>query len=104
MTEIEKQAKLAELEGIWRARFMRQPKLPSSALLTGAFAMALGFGAVLFLLSAKMRPYAWIWIALSATCGLTNRYLANRWYKKDVIPWGDERNALKAQIDALRKL
>ena len=64
--------------------------------------MALGVGAVLFLLSPKMRPYAWVWIALSALCGIINRYLANHWYKKDVIPWGNERTALKAEIEALR--
>ena len=103
MTETEKQAKLAELDVIWRERFMREPKLPSSALFTGAFAMAFGFGAVLFLLSAKMRPYAWIWIVLSAACGAANRFFASRWYRRDVVPWGDARKALKKEIDALRE-
>ncbi len=102
MTESEKQTRLAELERIWRERFMQQPKLPTSALLTGAVAMALGFGAVLFLLSVTMRQHAWIWIGLSAALGILNRFLANRWYKKEVIPWGDERKALKAEIDVLR--
>ena len=102
MTDSEKQTRLAELERIWRERFMKQPKLPTSALLTGAVAMALGFGAVLFLLSATMRQHAWIWICLSAACGVTNRILANRWYRKVVVPWSDERIAMKAEIDALR--
>ena len=70
--------------------------------MSGAFAMALGFGAVLFLLSAKMRPHAWIWIVLSAGLGLINRFLALRWYKREVVPWGDERKALKEEIDGLR--
>jgi hypothetical protein len=102
MNENESKRTLDEMERIWRARFVEQPKLPSSALLMGAVAMALGFGAVLFLLTAKLRPYAWIWIALSVAAGLLNRYYARRWYERDVLPWSEERKALKAEIEAAR--
>jgi hypothetical protein len=103
MTDAERAARLSALEQHWRERFVAQPKLPTSALLTGAAAMAMGFGAVLFFLSEKMRPYAWIWVALSVSLGLINRLLANRWYKKTVLPWSEERRALKEEIDALRE-
>lgn len=103
MTDSQRRARIDEIEKIWRERFVYQPKLPSSALLTAAVAMALGFGAVLFFLSAPMRPYAWIFVALSITFGLTNRYFAHRWYTRTVLPWSAERQALKSELDALRE-
>src|SRR6185295_528452 len=109
MTDAERAARLAELEGVWRARFIAQPKLPTSALLTGACAMASGFGAVFFAIGAVLSKYARAWLtlaivfgALTLIAGVLNRWLAARWYRRVVIPWGDERKALKAQIDALR--
>lgn len=110
MTESERTARLVELEALWRERFVEQPKLPSSALLTAACAMALGFGAVFFLIGAVLTRFAAVWLTLTAiffplsmTCGVLNRILAHRWYKRTVIPWAEERQALKAEIDALRK-
>ena len=102
MNEQERRVQLEELEKIWLERFEYQPKLPSSALLTGAVAMALGFGAVLFLLAAPVRRYAWIFIVLSIAFSSTNRVLAKRWYNRVVLPWSAERAAFKSRIDALR--
>jgi len=107
-------ARLAELENIWRQRFMRQPKLPTSALLTGALAMACGFGAVFFLIGlfiAKnaMSRFTEKWLilasvfgALAILFGVVNRWLAGRWYKEIVVKWDEERKSLKAEIDSLR--
>ncbi|HLX61748.1 MAG TPA: hypothetical protein VKX17_10745 [Planctomycetota bacterium] len=110
MNDASQSSRLAELEAMWRARFMEQPKLPSSALLTGAVAMALGFGTVLFLIGAIVTHFVSAWTilvsifgALSLLCGITNRILARRWYRRVVIPWGNERKAMKAEIEALRK-
>ena len=64
--------------------------------------MALGFGAALFLLTARLRLYAWVWIGLSVIMGLLNRYLARRWYERKVVPWAAERAALKLEIDRKR--
>lgn len=104
MTDSQRRARIEEIEKIWQERFVYQPKLPSSALLTGAVAMALGFGAVLFLLSAPVRRYAWIFVALSIAFGLTNRFFAHRWYTRTVVPWSAERRALKSELDLLRGL
>lgn len=93
---------LAALERRWAEKFEEQPKLPTSALLTGAVSMALAFGAVLFLLSKWMRGYAWIWIVLSIAVGVINRLLAARWYKEVVIPWDLERRSTAQQIQELR--
>jgi hypothetical protein len=93
---------LAALERRWAERFEEQPKLPTSALLTGAVSMALAFGAVLFLLSKWMRGYAWIWIVLSIAAGIINRMLAARWYKEVVIPWDLDRRSTAQQIQELR--
>jgi len=103
MSQNESKRSLDELERIWRERFTAQPKLPSSALLIGAVAMALGFGAVLFLLTARLRPYAWLWIVLSVAAGLLNRYYARRWYEREVVPWSEERQALRAEIERARE-
>lgn len=103
MNELDRQAQIDALEKIWLERFVYQPKLPSSALLTGAVAMALGFGAVLFLLAAPVRRYAWIFIALSIAFSIVNRVFAKRWYNRVVLPWSAERAAFKARIDALRE-
>lgn len=109
MSENNPTKRLAELEAIWRERFIEQPKLPTSALLTGAIAMALGFGTVLFVIGAILTHYATTWITLVAVfgglslcCGIVNRVLARRWYKHKVVPWGDERKATKTRIDELR--
>jgi len=64
--------------------------------------MALGFGAILFLLSASMRRHVWSGSWLSVLFGIVNRILARHWYRKTVLPWSEERRALKAQIDTLR--
>ena len=94
--------RLAELERLWAAEFARQPKLPTDALLTGAIAMALGFGAVLFYLSHWMRPYWWIWAVLAAGMGFLNRFLAARWYRDVVIPWDLKRRATAHEIQQIR--
>jgi hypothetical protein len=101
-TPDQKQKRLAQLERLWNEKFVQQPKLPTEALLTGALAMALGFGAVLFLLSYKVRHYAWIWIALSIFFGLLNRFFAARWYRRVVIPWDLERRAVAAEMKELQ--
>ena len=109
MTEAERTARLASLEALWRKRFVEQPKLPTSALLTGACAMASGFGAIFFLIGALFSYWTRTWLVLtlvftgvSATCGILNRILAQRWYVRTVVPWAEERRALKSEIDTLR--
>lgn len=98
------QKRLEELERQWTEKFVvGQPKLPTAALLTAAVSMALAFGGVLFALSLAMRPYAWVWFALSGLLGLTNRILAKRWYTRVVLPWDKERRAAIAELQALRK-
>jgi hypothetical protein len=94
--------RLEQLERLWNEKFVQQPKLPTEALLTGALAMALGFGAGLFLLSYKVRHYAWIWISLSIFFGLLNRFFAARWYRKVVVPWDIERRETAARIAQLK--
>jgi hypothetical protein len=92
----------ARLERLWLDKFSRQPALPTAALLSGALAMALGFCAALFLLSAALRPRAWIWIVLATLCGLLNRWLARRWYRRVVVPWDHERRAVAEELNRLR--
>jgi len=94
--------RLKELETLWNQRFIQQPKLPTSALLTGAISMALAFGGVLFALSAWMRGYAWIWFVLSAILGIINRLLAKDWYQNTVVPWDRDRRQTHAELQALR--
>jgi len=102
--DAESQKRLDELERDWKPKFVvAQPKLPSEALLTGAVSMAMAFGGVLFALSLSMRPYAWVWFAMSGLMGLVNRFLARRWYKHVVLPWDKERRAVLAEIQTLRK-
>ena len=95
--------RLAELERLWNEKFIQQPKLPTSALLTGAVSMAMACGAGLFLFSNWLRKYAWIWIVLSVLFGLTNRYFAWHWYNHVVIPWDTERKATYAEMTELRR-
>lgn len=94
---------MQELEAHWKAHFAEQPKLPTSALLTGAISMALAFGGVLFVLSAWMRSYAWIWFVLSAAAGLANRLLAKNWFNNVVLPWDAERRKTLAELQELRE-
>ncbi len=102
--DAESAKRLDELERQWKDKFIvGQPKLPTSALLTAAVSMALAFGGVLFALSLSMRPYAWIWFALSAFLGLINRFLARRWYTHVVLPWDKERRAAAEELKALRE-
>jgi hypothetical protein len=96
-------ARLAQLENLWQQKFIQQPKLPTSALLTVAVSMALAFGGVLFALSASMRGYAWIWFILSALCGLLGRIFSKRWYNNVVIPWDAERRSTAQEIKSLRE-
>lgn len=97
----------AELEARWRREFAQQPKLPTSALLTGAVAMALGFGAVMFFMFAMANGFrTWLghlaWFTgLALAVGLLNRYLANRWFTRVVIPWSQARGELKTRLEAL---
>ncbi len=95
-------ARLAALEHRWKLEFEQQPKLPTAALLTGAVSMAAAFGFVLFLLSHWMRGYAWIWILLSLGFGATNRMLAARWYRDEVIPWDLDRRTTHQEIQELK--
>ena len=95
----------AELEARWHREFEQQPKLPTSALLTGALAMALGFGAVMFFMFALANsfrlwtvPLAWF-TGGAVGMGLLNRYLAHRWFTRVVIPWSQARAALKTQLE-----
>ena len=95
--------RLTELERLWNEKFIQQPKLPTSALLTGSLSMAMACGFVLFVLSAWMRRYAWIWLVLSVAVGLLNRFLAHRWYTKVVLPWDTERRATSQEIKLLQQ-
>jgi len=95
--------RLADLQRIWNERFIQQPKLPTSALLTGAVSMALAFGFVLFMLSALMRRHAWIWLVLSLLFGGINRLLARQWYRKVVVPWDQDRRATAAEMEQLQR-
>jgi len=102
--------RIAHLEAQWNARFIEQPKLPTSALLTGATAMACGFGAVMFLAFGVVQhfqqPYLNLLIvfgALSLTLGFVNRFLANRWYTSVVVPWSDDRKKAADELEALKK-
>ncbi len=94
--------RLAELEQLWNQKFIEQPKLPTSALLTGAVSMAAGFGAVLFFLS-PLRAHTWFWVCLSLGFGAVNRVLAARWYRRVVIPWDAERRATAQELAVLRE-
>ena|GEM_PF-1785316 len=95
--------RLAELEKLWNEKFVQQPKLPTSALLTGALSMALAFGAVLFFLFKWVRGYAWIWVVLSVVAGLFNRKFAHDWYTHVVVPWDADRRATAAEIASLKQ-
>ena len=102
------QQRLADLEREWDARFAQQPKLPSSALLSGAVAMACGFGAVMFFAFAWLRGFQlsyciWcgIFATLSVALGLFNRMMARRWLRS-VEAWSAERKELNAEIAELR--
>ena len=98
---------LADLEAEWDRRFAAQPKLPSSALLTGAVSMACGFGAVMFFGFAwatgfrMWLPQMWIFAGLSLALGLLNRYFARRWFG-EVERWSAERVALARELEAAR--
>jgi hypothetical protein len=93
---------LEELERVWRERFSAQPKLPSSALLLGALAMALGFAAAFFFVAWAWWILGCVFLTLSILAGLLNRLHAKRWYESEVLPWAAERAALKAEIERLR--
>ncbi|MBI3830439.1 MAG: hypothetical protein HY291_13045 [Planctomycetes bacterium] len=100
-------ARLKRLEANFDTRYKYEPKLPSSALLTGAVAMACGFGAVMFFMFAWanhferwVQPLA-IFATLALALGFTNRILAKRWFAM-VQVWSAEREALLAEIEALR--
>ena len=95
--------RLEDLQQSWNERFIQQPKLPTSALLTGALSMALAFGCGLFLLSVRVRGYAWIWLVLSVLMGFLNRILARHWYRHVVIPWDSDRRSTAAEIKALEQ-
>ena len=101
--------RLQELEATWSRKFMEQPKLPSAALLTGAIAMALGFGAIVFF------SFAWatnfrrtytvgliIFTTLSLCLGIGNRILARRWFE-EVKTWSAERKEAASEIERLKK-
>lgn len=92
---------MAELENLWNEKFIKQPKLPTSALLTGALSMALAFGCVLFILAVRVRQYAWVWLVLSVATGMLNRFLAGHWYRCVVVPWDIERKATAAEMKVL---
>ena len=97
------------LEEQWRARFEKQPKLPTSALLTGAVSMALGFGAMMFLFfwyaskTGAWSYHALVFGGLAVALSLVNRYLAQRWYRHVVVPWSKEREELKARLARMRE-
>jgi len=99
--------RLKRLQGEFEARYRLQPKLPSAALLSGATAMACGFGAVMFLMFAWANGFnRWllqffIFGGLSLALGLVNRYFARRWFAK-VQVWSAERAALLDEIESLR--
>ena len=94
---------------MWLDKFEEQPKLPTSALLTGAVAMALGFGAIMFLVFAWATQFQStytiglaIFSTLSVAMGLTNRLLAKHWFKQ-VKAWHAERIQAATEIDTLKK-
>lgn len=99
--------RLRELEADWQARFRLQPKLPTSALLTGAMAMACGFGAVMFLMFAtavsfqRWVPQLAIFTVLALALGGLNRYFAWRWFQQ-VKLWSAEREIVSKELEALR--
>ena len=99
--------RLKALEAEWEARFRLEPKLPTAALLTGAMAMACGFGAAMFLLFAiAMHFQHWtlqvaIFTALALALGGVNRYFARQWFKK-VEAWSAEREQVRREMEALR--
>ena len=78
-----------------------------TTLLSGATAMACGFGAVMFLMFAwangfnRWLPQFFIFGGLSLALGLANRYFARRWFAK-VQVWSAERAALLDEIESLR--
>lgn len=98
---------LEDLEAEWTRRFATQPKLPTSALLTGAVSMACGFGAVMFFGFAWANgfrvwvPQLCIFTALSLGLGLLNRYFARRWFK-EIEVWSAEREELARRIRELK--
>lgn len=99
--------RLKRLEADFDARYKLQPKLPSSALLTGAMAMACGFGAVMFFMFAwanhferMVLPLA-IFTVLALALGIANRILAKRWFAM-VQVWSAEREVVLIEIEALR--
>lgn len=100
--------RLAAGQAEFERKFRLEPKLPSSALLTGAVAMATAFGAIMFLMFAWSRKFEdwmggfYVFTALTLCFGAANRYLAWRWFKQIEI-WSAERQALLAEIEALRR-
>ena len=99
--------RLKRLEAEWEARFRLEPKLPTSALLTGAMAMACGFGAAMFLMFAiamhfqRWTPQVAVFTALALALGGVNRYIARQWFKK-VEAWSAEREQVLREMAALR--
>lgn len=100
--------RLAELEATWEARYRLEPKLPTSALLTGAVAMATGFGTVMFVAFAWATGWPRMFVihavvfgVLSLVLGLLNRYFARRWFRS-VETWSAERRSLAAELESLR--
>jgi hypothetical protein len=72
--------------------------------------MACGFGAVMFLafgVAVNFRqPYLTLLLvfgALSLTLGFVNRYLANRWYTRVVLPWDTERKQVADELAVLKQ-
>ncbi|MBE7467164.1 MAG: hypothetical protein HS116_27135 [Planctomycetes bacterium] len=100
--------RLAAGQAEFERKFRLEPKLPSSALLTGAVAMATAFGAIMFLMFAWSRKFEdwmggfYVFTALTLCFGAVNRYLAWRWFKQIEV-WSAERQALLAEIEALRR-
>jgi len=100
-------ARLRQLDADWKARFRLQPKLPTSALLSGAMAMACGFGAVMFLMFAfavsfqRWVPQFVIFTALALALGALNRYAAWHWFEQ-VKLWSAAREEMLSEIEALR--
>ncbi|MCW8132221.1 MAG: hypothetical protein KIS92_17875 [Planctomycetota bacterium] len=100
--------RLKRLEADFEARYRYQPKLPSSALFSGALAMACGFGAVMFFMFAyangfqRWVPQMLVFGALSLLFGLANRLFARRWFAK-VRVWSSERAQLLDEIEHLKK-
>jgi len=101
--------RLFELKKTWAEKYRDQPNLPTSALLTGAVAMACGFGAVMFFAFAWTTNfksnYVWgtaIFATLSLSMGLLNRFFARRWYEMIKV-WHAERVAVQKEMEALKK-